>query len=591
MALAGVAASFAPAAAATTAVWTGAGGSANWSDPANWQSAHVPAPGDSIDFPAGAMQRSNNDDLSVGPFATLSSEGTDYHLSGNSLALSGGITLSPRQGPAIWRIDNPVNFGSSAQTLSIAYQGRLILAGPLTGNGNLTASGADLELDGVSPGLTGMLDTGIAAVTVNGSAPSLSIILTQGAVIGVSGTIQSPSGPGAVGSLTSRAGNAFGGLLYLGAFGTPKSIVANGPVALDNRTQVNSHAISNTDVGQVVLAPGVNIDLGSAQTLFYFSPTQSPSSRKFSVLSGSYTLVRHLGQGSTTGVLVGFEDGASVPTSGGGVFNVTYHGGQNGHDVVLTYVPPKQGYWLVARDGGVFPFGSAKGFGSAADMHLDSPVVGLGQLPGNDGYDVATANGKVYAFSASLDCANSSGLQLNQPIVGITMDPANGECWLVAADGGVFPSRYAPGLGSAAGMHLNAAIVGMVPTPDGGGYWLVAADGGIFPFGNAAGFGSTAGSHLNAPIIGMARTPDGGGYWLAASDGGVFPLGDARGFGSLGGSVLNKPVVGIAATLDGGGYWLVAADGGVFPFGDAGGFGGTGGMQLNQPIVGIAAIG
>ena len=207
------------------------------------------------------------------------------------------------------------------------------------------------------------------------------------------------------------------------------------------------------------------------------------------------------------------------------------------------------GYWLVAADGGIFPFGSAGGFGS------------------------------------------TGGVRLNKPIVGMAATPDGGGYWLVAADGGVFPFGDAVGHGSTGAIRLNKPIVGMASTPDGGGYWLVASDGGVFPFGDAVGRGSTGAIRLNKPVVGMSATPDGGGYWLVAADGGIFPFGDAAGHGSTGAIRLNKPMVGMAATRDGGGYWLVASDGGIFPFGDATGLGSTGGTTLNQPVVDMAAKG
>ena len=39
-----------------------------------------------------------------------------------------------------------------------------------------------------------------------------------------------------------------------------------------------------------------------------------------------------------------------------------------------------QGYWLVARDGGVFSFGDAGFYGSAGGLHLNSPIVGLAAI-------------------------------------------------------------------------------------------------------------------------------------------------------------------------------------------------------------------
>ncbi|HET9051953.1 MAG TPA: SBBP repeat-containing protein, partial [Candidatus Dormibacteraeota bacterium] len=106
--------------------------------------------------------------------------------------------------------------------------------------------------------------------------------------------------------------------------------------------------------------------------------------------------------------------------------------------------PPGVGYWLVASDGGIFPFGDAGGFGSTGAIKLNKPIVGMAATPDGRGY------------------------------------------WLVASDGGIFPFGDATGYGSTGAIKLNKPIVGMAATPDGGGYWLVASDGGIFPFGDAA---------------------------------------------------------------------------------------------------------
>jgi hypothetical protein len=255
---------------------------------------------------------------------------------------------------------------------------------------------------------------------------------------------------------------------------------------------------------------------------------------------------------------------------------------------------PVGGYWLVASDGGIFPFGLARGFGSTGNVHLNRPIVGMAATPDGGGYWLVASDGGIFPFGNAVlhSYGSMGGTHLNQPIVGMAAVPDGNGYWLVAADGGIFPfGPSAVGRGSTGGQHLNKPIVGMAVTPKGNGYWLVASDGGIFPFGTAGGFGSTGGIHLNQPIVGMAATPDGKGYWLVASDGGIFPFGpSAAGLGSTGGIHLNQPMVGMAVTPDGKGYWLVARDGGMFPFGLAGGYGGTGGIHLNQPMVGMAAL-
>jgi predicted RNA-binding protein with TRAM domain len=207
----------------------------------------------------------------------------------------------------------------------------------------------------------------------------------------------------------------------------------------------------------------------------------------------------------------------------------------------IAATPDGKGYWVVGKNGAVLAFGDAVLYGSAFQMNLDGPIVGI----------VATSDGKGY--------------------------------WLVASDGGVFAFGDATFYGSAAPMQLNKSVLGMVATPDGKGYWLLAYDGGVFAFGDATFYGSAAPMRLNKPVVGFAATPDGKGYWLVASDGGVFAFGDATLYGSANTLKLNEPLTGIQATPDGNGYWLSAADGGVFSFGDAG-FYGAGTGLLTQVI-------
>ncbi len=198
--------------------------------------------------------------------------------------------------------------------------------------------------------------------------------------------------------------------------------------------------------------------------------------------------------------------------------------------VVAIATDPAGGYWMAAKDGGVFNFGNAAFHGSTYSYG----ITGLG-----------------------------GSHPLNAPIVGMAATPHGNGYWLVAADGGIFDfgsakfygSTYSYGITGLGGSHpLNAPIVGMAATPNGKGYWLVAADGGVFDFGDASFYGSTysygitglGGSHpLSAPIVGMAATPGGNGYWLAGADGGVFDFGTASFLGSEGGKSIPAPIVGI----------------------------------------------
>ena len=243
------------------------------------------------------------------------------------------------------------------------------------------------------------------------------------------------------------------------------------------------------------------------------------------------------------------------------------------------------GYLLAASNGSVFSYGGAGFFGSAGNLALNKPVVGMAASPDGRGYWLLASDGGVFTYGDAGFYGSTGNLILNKPVVGMAATPDGRGYWFVASDGGIFAYGDAGFYGSTGNLTLNKPVVGIAATPDGRGYWLVASDGGMFAFGDAGFYGSTGDLILNKPVVGMAATPDGRGYWFVASDGGIFAFGDAGFFGSAGNLTLNKPVAGMAATPDGQGYWFVASDGGVFAFGDAGFFGSV--DQADDPVVGI----
>jgi hypothetical protein len=250
----------------------------------------------------------------------------------------------------------------------------------------------------------------------------------------------------------------------------------------------------------------------------------------------------------------------------------------------------RSGYWLDASDGGVFAYGNSPFEGSAGNLTLNKPVVGMASTPDGGGYWLVASDGGVFSYGDAQFFGSAGSLTLNKPIVGMASTPDGYGYWLVASDGGVFSYGDAQFFGSTGSLTLNKPIVGIASSADGNGYWLVASDGGVFSYGDAHFHGSLAGTPLNGPVVGIAGTPDGNGYWLATATGGVFNLGDATAHGSASGLVLTAPVVGLASSPDGNGYWLAAADGGIFSYGDATFYGSAGGIHLNKPIVGIAAV-
>jgi hypothetical protein len=60
--------------------------------------------------------------------------------------------------------------------------------------------------------------------------------------------------------------------------------------------------------------------------------------------------------------------------------------------------PDGRGYWLVASDGGIFPFGDATGYGSAANARLNNPIIGMESTPDGHGYWLIAADGGLFPF-------------------------------------------------------------------------------------------------------------------------------------------------------------------------------------------------
>ncbi|HVL93631.1 MAG TPA: SpoIID/LytB domain-containing protein [Acidimicrobiales bacterium] len=153
------------------------------------------------------------------------------------------------------------------------------------------------------------------------------------------------------------------------------------------------------------------------------------------------------------------------------------------------------GYWVLAPDGGVFPFGAATFHGSMGGRRLNRPIVGMAPTPSGRGY------------------------------------------WLVASDGGIFAFGDAVFRGSTGAIRLNQPIVGMAPTPSGSGYWLVASDGGVFSFGDAVFRGSLPGIGAPGPARAIQPVVSGQGYLIATDGGRVHAFGNAPFLGDVASSV------------------------------------------------------
>ncbi|MGD0882584.1 MAG: IPT/TIG domain-containing protein [Acidimicrobiales bacterium] len=348
-----------------------------------------------------------------------------------------------------------------------------------------------------------------------------------------------------------------------------------------------------TSAGSSIANPGDAFTYTDGPIVTRVSPSTGPPSGGTSVtISGSsFTGATAVDFGSAAATFT--VDSATRITAtapaGTGAVNVTVHG-PSGVSVVSAQdrFNYRTGYWLVAADGGVFAYGNAPFEGSAGNLALNAPVVGMTATPDHGGYWLVAADGGVFAYGDAGFFGSAGNLTLDAPIVGMAATPDGFGYWLVAADGGVFAYGDAGFFGSAGNLTLGAPIVGMATTPDGGGYWLVGADGGVFAYGDARFFGSSGEQRLSSPVVGIAPTADGAGYWMVTCSGAVLNYGDAGNSGSAAGIRLRLPVVGIGAASGDSAYWLAAGDGGVFAYGGAAFDGSAAGDQLNSPVIGIS---
>ena len=246
------------------------------------------------------------------------------------------------------------------------------------------------------------------------------------------------------------------------------------------------------------------------------------------------------------------------------------------------------GYWLYGADGGVFSFAAAFA-GSAADLHLASPTVGVAATRSGRGYWMATADGGIFTFGDARFFGSAAGQGLATPVIALIPTPTEAGYWLVTSGGDILAFGDAAHLISPGPPAGGAPVVAAAADPSGKGLWLADLNGHVRAVGDAAVIPSPTDGSLQSPrpLVGIAATPTGLGYWTAYLDGSVKAAGDAVGHGGLDGMILGAPIAGLVATADGGGYWLVGTDGGVFAFGTATFLGSAAPYRPASPVVAL----
>ena len=374
---------------------------------------------------------------------------------------------------------------------SLASFGGIVLAGvshsTLTGNTviNNGGGGFDINDDGpVDPGApnpgpkapVASVDVTVSGNRISGNDGGCAIVYSThdagGSISG--GTISGNTITGHVG-VFKATGPDVGGIVVAAA--SPDATVSNVSVADNNISDsfeggviVHAHAprdvVTGVSITGNTIGPANNwgntngppTSAGVIVGVDHLPPPIAPSIRQTTVAGNTIF-------GQFYGVWISGVTGvATAPANRISVLP--------GGTPIYTTPAPGSGYWMAATDGGVFNFGSAGFHGSAGNLRLDKPIVGIAPTQDQGGYWLAASDGGVFTFGDAGFFGSAGNLRLNKPIVGVAATP------------------YAPGVGA------------QEASPAGLGYWLVASDGGIFNYGDARFFGSTGNLHLNKPIVG-----------------------------------------------------------------------------------------
>lgn len=152
------------------------------------------------------------------------------------------------------------------------------------------------------------------------------------------------------------------------------------------------------------------------------------------------------------------------------------------------------GYWLIASNGEVYPFGDAPNCGSLPDRAKVDDIVSAAMGQNGRGYWLAQRNGDVWTFnscpnSTITNQGNAKG-RTTSPIVAMVGSAAGTGYSIIEQSGLVYYFNMSiPGPTTSTNGYTPYAITSADSAASGTGMWLLACDGGLASLGNAAEMG------------------------------------------------------------------------------------------------------
>jgi hypothetical protein len=96
----------------------------------------------------------------------------------------------------------------------------------------------------------------------------------------------------------------------------------------------------------------------------------------------------------------------------------------------------------VASDGGIFAYGDAKFYGSAGNIHLNQPIIGLTRTLDGHGYWIVASDGGIFTYGDAKFYGSLGGIPQSIPVIGLVANPSEAGYNIVNASG--TPTHFGP---------------------------------------------------------------------------------------------------------------------------------------------------
>jgi autotransporter-associated beta strand protein len=259
----------------------------NWSSPQNWVGDVAPVAGDDLQFPAGSLQLTANNDFPAGTvFNSIAISGIGYSIGGNALALNAGITTSNASGTDTIGMSLTL---TGAETITSGTAGTdLVISSPTVNNGGyrLTIGGSgDVYFNGGSiAGPGGLTRNGTGQLFLANTSPNT----YQGTTTVSKGTLNlwAPAGTAIPGALTVGSGTS-GSVAATVLFSNFNQIPTTTPITINGTGLLNLNGYDAT-LGPLTLQAG-RISTGAGLLTLNGDVTTLPADAR-AVISGHINL-------------------------------------------------------------------------------------------------------------------------------------------------------------------------------------------------------------------------------------------------------------------------------------------------------------